>query len=161
MRSLKQKASRITSPETKVISLFCCDSPWICGRLLLLSPLLLFYCLSYFFFSLSRSPHLLKYEAIRLWKHKGDLFPSVCVCDHLHWKKNGNDYKAHHQLPRTDKCLCYASVAYLKHRQDETHNRDKRTLAIKLSTKTSEHGQKVVKSKTLISFENFNSLDLT
>lgn len=74
-----RKQAESHPPETKMISLFCNNSSWIYTRLLLLCPLLLFYHLFLFFLSLSRSPHLLKYEAARLWKHKGDLFLSVCM----------------------------------------------------------------------------------
>lgn len=52
-------------------------------------------------------------------------------------------------------------MAYLKHRQDETFSESRRTLAIMLFTKTLEHGPRVIKGQRIISFENFNLLDLT
>lgn len=52
-------------------------------------------------------------------------------------------------------------MAYLKHRQDEILTEGRRTLAIKLFTKTLEHSPRVIKGQRIIPFENFNLLDLT
>lgn len=52
-------------------------------------------------------------------------------------------------------------MACLKYRQDETLSEGRRTLAIKLLTKTLEHGPRVIKGQRIIPLDNFNLLNLT
>lgn len=74
--SRKQAESHLQKPKWSVYSAIILHESTLgyCSFVLYFS-----FTIFFFFFSLSRSPHLLKYEAARLWKHKGDLFLSVCM----------------------------------------------------------------------------------
>lgn len=106
--SRKQAESHLQKPKWSVYSAVTLHESMVgyCS-------LVLYFSFTVFltFFSLSRSPHLLKYEAIRLWKHKGDLFPSVCVRssslkEEWEWLQSSSSTSKNRQMP----LLCFCGI---------------------------------------------------